>query len=125
MPAASVTTATTTKLSRQPIVAAANASGAVANSEPTLPMPYCRPVSVANRSGAKRRAKIASDAMKALDDPSPIRVRAPIRPAELVAMAKARQPRIMIAAQTRSTRRGPKRSSAIPTGNCASAKVKK
>ena len=38
------------------IAAAANASGAVANSVPILPMPSCSPVSVAKRCGGNRRA---------------------------------------------------------------------
>ena len=54
--AAAVTTATARKLPRQPIIAAANASGAVASRRPMLPIPICIPVSVANRSGGNRRA---------------------------------------------------------------------
>ena len=55
-PTTNVKAATARKLLRQPMVAVENASGAVAISVPMVPMPTCKPVSVAKRSGRNPRA---------------------------------------------------------------------
>src|SRR5262249_55879660 len=54
-PIRNVTAATPRKLPRHPIVAVEKASGAVARSAPSVPIPTCRPASVAKRSGGNRR----------------------------------------------------------------------
>ena len=55
-PIRNVTAATPRKLPRQPIVAVEKASGAVASKAPSVPIPTCKPASVAKRSGGNRRA---------------------------------------------------------------------
>ena len=55
----------------------------------------------------------------------PISVRAAIRPARLRASANATHPNTATLSITSNTWRGPKRSSARPSGNCMAAKPKK
>ena len=51
-----MTAATTQNDARQPIAAAAKASGAVASKVPMVPTPICSPASIAKRSAEKRCA---------------------------------------------------------------------
>ena len=120
-----VTAATSRKLARQPMVAVENASGAVAISVPMVPRPICRPASVANRSAGNRLAKIASGAISDADAPSPSKARARMSPPGEVADANSTAPATVMPAQTTRQRRGPNRSSAMPSGSWTAANAKK
>ena len=73
----------------------------------------------------KRRRKVVSGAIRQALTPTPMSARASVRPTKLCASAKPAQPSTAAPRNTTSTRRGPKRSSALPNGSCVDANPRK
>src|SRR5262249_10537135 len=91
-PISNVTAATPRKLPRQPIVAVEKASGAVASSAPSVPIPTCMPATVAKRTDGNRRASSASEATNKPAVPNPSSARPKVRTPGLAAHANTTAP---------------------------------
>ena len=76
-------------------------------------------------AGDSRVRYSVSGAIRQAATPAPIRTRAAIRAHTFGASANATQPNTATLTSANKVRRGPKRSSAVPRGNCMQAKPRK
>ena len=77
------------------------------------------------RSGGYQSTNAVSAAIRQADTPRPIRARAAIAAAADSASANHTPPAAATSSSAALTRRGPKRSSATPSGSCTTAKARK
>ena len=110
---------------RQPSTGSTASSGTLAVSAPSEPEAMMKPIIELWRSGGYHNAKPFKAAIRQADTPTPTRARAPASAPSESAIAKSALPSAASSSSAASTRRGPKRSSAIPTGICAAPKARK
>lgn len=120
-----VTTASATNTMRQCVTRSASSSGTVAASAPMPPATIIHPAYDACRSRGYHALIAFSGAMRHADTPAPMIARATARLASDSASANSVAPSAASVSSTGSTRRGPKRSSRMPTGTCIAANARK
>jgi hypothetical protein len=113
------------KASRHPQARSSTSSGTVTAIAPTAPEENATPVMVEMRSGGYHSTKAVSAAIRQAETPRPISARAAIAAAADSAIVNQTPPMAASSSSAALTRRGPKRSSATPTGSCTSAKARK
>ncbi len=113
------------KASRQPHARSNISSGTVTAIAPSAPAENAMPFMVEMRSGGYHSTKAVSEAIRQAETPRPIRARAAIAAAALSANANHAPPAAATSSSAAFTRRGPKRSSATPSGSCTTANDRK
>ncbi|WEN41994.1 hypothetical protein CKCBHOJB_01579 [Thauera sp. GDN1] len=125
MQASSATPAMSQNAPRQPRTGSAASSGVLAVSAPSAPAAMMKPVIELWRSRGYHSAKPFKAAIRQADTPRPISARPNPSACSPSPSANITAPIAVSSSSSASTRRGPKRSSAIPTGICARPKARK
>ena len=106
---------------RQPSAGNAAATGTVDSTLPRPPMETAIPVTRATFAGANHCALALMIAISPAEMPTPTITRAMTRVAKLSASANSANPAAVTRPNAACTLRAPTRSSAMPTGSCATA----
>ena len=110
---------------RQPSIGSNHCTGSVDATMPSEPVISIHELARSWAAGESRLRYSVSGAIRQAPTPAPISTRAAISPASCGAIAKAMQPSTARLTSASSVRRGPKRSSALPSGSCMLAKPRK
>ena len=115
----------TKKICRQLATWRAASRGAVEKSAPSVPKVMIQPVSEGIFSGGNHCEKALKEAIRQAETPSPIRPRPMASPVIEWLVAKTAAPVAANSSSPALTRRAPKRSSSIPSGNWAAPNAMK
>jgi hypothetical protein len=106
---------------RQPSTGRAAWTGAVVSTLPSPPIATAMPVTFATFAGTNHSVFALMTAISPAETPTPMITRARTKPARPSDSANAAKPAAVSRPSVACTRRGPRRSSATPSGICASA----